>query len=88
MALSYFAGKVFFCTRVRRAALLVVALFTALIFVRPGFAQQDQSGGLNIDQIKQILQGHTSSSQGAVGNGDQTGIIARNNPSTISVSCH
>ena len=62
MILSFFVGQVLRRARAHKTAFRAAALIILLISIQPVGAQQDQSGGLSIDQIKQMLQGRTASS--------------------------
>jgi len=67
MNLSYLVGQTMCRTRARRIAAGAAALLIPLLLVEPGTAQ-NQGGGFSIDQIKQMLQGHSAASQ-LLGNG-------------------
>ena len=70
--MSFFVGQVLRRARAHKTAFRAAALIILLISIQPVGAQQDQSGGLSIDQIKQMLQGHTASSPASGTGSDQS----------------
>ncbi len=72
MILSFIVGQVVRRVRARRIAIAATAFLIPLLLVQPGTAQDQGGGGFSIDQIKQMLQGHTSASQLLGNSSDQS----------------